>query len=172
MKKLKSKLIAVAAVAVSITMGASLSGCVTLNERDIKQTVSTVNVSADANFKAEFGSYADAIGDETISKMDLIVSYLNTGYSYVQQGYTYAQVFDMLSDALVENTVVTQYATAYVLKSKAEAGTLNLTTYASKETEKDRYEYLLGGTDSEGVKKAKYALNSSLNGVLDRYEKN
>ncbi len=172
MKKLKSKLIAVAAVAVSITMGASLSGCVTLNERDIKQTVSTVNVSADANFKAEFGSYADAIGDETISKMDLIVSYLNTGYSYVQQGYTYAQVFDMLSDALVENTVVTQYATAYVLKSKAEAGTLNLTTYTSKETEKDRYEYLLGGADSEGVKKAKYALNSSLNGVLDSYEKN
>lgn len=172
MKKLKSKLIAIAAVAVSITMGASLSGCVTLNERDIKQTVSTVNVSADANFKAEFGSYADAIGDETISKMDLIVSYLNTGYSYVQQGYTYAQVFDMLTDALVENTVVTQYATAYVLKSKSEAGDLSLDAYNLQQTEKDRYEYLLGGTASEGVKKAKYALNSSLNGVLDSYEKN
>ncbi|MGN0823767.1 MAG: hypothetical protein ACI4MB_01720 [Candidatus Coproplasma sp.] len=172
MKKLKSKLIAVAAIAVSITMGASLSGCVTLNERDVKQTVSTINVSANSDFKAEFGAYADVIQDETVTKMDLIVSYLNTGYSYVQQGYTYAQVFDMLTDALIENTVVTQYATAYVLKSKAEAGTLNLTTYSSKETEKDRYEYLLGGTDSEGVKKAKYSLNSSLNSVLDSYEKN
>ncbi|MGN1061364.1 MAG: hypothetical protein ACI4QN_06485 [Candidatus Coproplasma sp.] len=172
MKKLKSKLIAIAAVAVSITMGASLCGCVTLNERDIKQTVSTVNISASSDFKTEFGSYADAIETETVTKMDLIVAYLNTGYSYVQQGYSYAEVFDMLSDALVENAVVTQYATTYVLKSKSEEGTLNLTDYQSKETEKERYECLLGGENSEGVKKAKYSLNSSLNSVLDSYEKN
>lgn len=172
MKKFKSKLIAIAAVAVSITMGATLGGCVTLNERDVKQTVSTVNLSASSDFKAEFGDYADAIEEDTVTKMDLIVSYLNTGSSYVQQGYTYAQVFDMLSDALVENIVVTQYATAYVLKNKAEAGDITLAEYNAKATEKEKYEYLLGGEDSKGVKSAKYSVNSSLNSVLDNYEKN
>ncbi|MGN0813472.1 MAG: hypothetical protein ACI4MQ_08195 [Candidatus Coproplasma sp.] len=174
MKKLKSKLIAIAAVAVSITMAASFSGCVTLNEKDVKQTVSTVNLSASSDFKTEFGDYADAIEEETVTKMDLIVSYLNSGSSYVQQGYTYAQVFDMLSEALVENAAVTQYATAYVLKSKCEASDLNITldTYLLQETEKDKYEYLLGGETSDAVKSAKYSLYSSLNNVLDSYEKN
>ncbi|MGN0807140.1 MAG: hypothetical protein ACI4MN_01660 [Candidatus Coproplasma sp.] len=175
MKKLKSKLIAIAAVAVSITMSATLGGCVTMNRRDSKQVVSTINISASSDFTSEFGEYADAIGEETVTKMDLIVSYLNTGYSYVQQGYTtYAQVFDMLSDALVENTVVTQYATAYVLKSKCEDSDSNisLSTYLSKESEKEKYEYLLGGEASDGVKSAKYSVNSSLNSVLDSYEKN
>lgn len=171
MKKFKSKLIAIAAVAVSITMGATFGGCVTLNERDVKQTVSTVNLSASSDFKAEFGDYADAIEDETITKMDLIVSYLNTGSSYVQQGYTYAQVFDMLSDALVENATVIQYATAYVLKSKAEVGDITLAEYNAKSTEKEKYEYLLGGESSDSVKSAKYSVNSSLNSVLDNYEK-
>ncbi|MGN0806337.1 MAG: hypothetical protein ACI4MC_04795 [Candidatus Coproplasma sp.] len=171
MKKLKSKLIAIAAVAVSITMGSSLTGCVTLNERDIKQTVSTVDISASSDFTAEFGDYADTVESETVTKMDLIVAYLNTGYSYTQQGYTYEQVFDMLSDALVENAVVTQYATTYVLRSKAESGEITLDTYLLQETEKDKYEYLLGGEESEGVKKAKYSLNYSLNSVLDSYEK-
>ncbi|MGN1103582.1 MAG: hypothetical protein ACI4QI_01780, partial [Candidatus Coproplasma sp.] len=170
MKKLKSKLIAVAAVAVSITMGATLGGCVTLNEKDVKQTVSTVNLSASSDFKTEFGSYADAIEEETITKMDLIVSFLNSGSTYVQQGYTYAQVFDMLSDALVENAAVTQYATVYVLKSKVEAGEITLTEYNAKTTEKEKYEYLLGGEDSKGVKQAKYSLNYSINSVLDSYE--
>lgn len=172
MKKLKSKLIAIAAVAVSITMSATLGGCVTLNERDIKQIVSTINISASSDFKAEFGDYADAIEEDTVTKMDLIVSYLNTGSSYVQQGYTYAQVFDMLSDALVENIVVTQYATTYVLKNKAEANKITLAEYNAKTTEKEKYEYLLGGEDSKGVKNAKYTVNSSLNSILDSYEKN
>lgn len=172
MKKLKSKLIAIAAVAVSITMSATLGGCVTLNERDIKQIVSTINISASSDFKAEFGDYADAIEEDTVTKMDLIVSYLNTGSSYVQQGYTYAQVFDMLSDALVENIVVTQYATTYVLKNKAEANKITLAEYNAKTTEKEKYEYLLGGEDSKGVKSAKYSVNSSLNSILDSYEKN
>lgn len=174
MKKLKSKLIAIAAVAVSITMSATLGGCVTMNKRDTKQVISTINVSASSDFTTEFDDYADAIGEETVTKMDLIVSYLNTGYSYVQQGYSYADVFDMLSDALVENTVVTQYATAYVLKSKCEesGSNISLSTYLSKESEKEKYEYLLGGETSDGVKSAKYSVNSSLNSVLDSYEKN
>ncbi|MGN1373038.1 MAG: hypothetical protein ACI4VK_03200 [Candidatus Coproplasma sp.] len=171
MKKFKSRLIAIAAVAVSITMGATLGGCVTLNEKDTKQIVSTVNISASADFRAEFGDYADVVEDEYVTKMDLIVSYLNTGSSYTQQGYSYAVVFDMLSEALAENAVVTQYATVYVLKSKVEAGDISLDEYNSKTTEKEKYECLLGGEDSDGVRSAKYSLYSSLNNVLDSYEK-
>lgn len=170
MKKFKSKLIALAAVAVSITMSASLGGCVTINKKDVKQTVSTVNLSASSDFKAEFNDYADAIGEETVTKMDLIVSYLNSGSSYIQQGYSYAQVFDMLSDALVENIAVTQYATAYVLRSKTQADEISLERYLSKATEKEKLEYLLGGENSKGVKSAKYSLYSTLNSVLDSYE--
>lgn len=172
MKKLNKKVIAVTALAVAITMGASFTGCVAINESDIKQTVSTVTISNSEAFKGEFGSYADALTSEKVLKRDLIVAYLNTGYSYVQQGYTYEQVFDMLTDALTENAIVTQYATAYVLKSKVEDGSITLDGYTAKQTEKEKYEYLLGGESSKGVKTAKYSLNSSLNSVLDSYEKN
>lgn len=172
MKKLKNKLIAIAAVAVAITMGASVAGCVTMNERDVKQTVSTVNISDSADFQSEFGEYADEVETETILKRDLIVAYLNTGYSYVQQGSTYAEVFDMLSDALIENAAVTQYATTYVLKNKAEddSDPVTLEGYRSQTTEAAKYEYLLGGEDSDGVRNARYAVNSSLNSALDSYE--
>ncbi len=168
MKKLKSKLIAVAAVAVSITMGASLAGCVTLNEKDVKQVVSTVNLAGSADFKTEFGSYAEAVEPDTVYKRDLIVAFLNAGYSQIEQGYSYAQVFDSLSDALAENAAVLQYATTYLLRSKAEVGTVSLETYKSKRTEKEKYEYLLS---ESGVKQAKYTLNASLNSALDNYER-
>lgn len=173
MKKLKSKLVAIAAVAVAITMGASVAGCVTLNDKDIKQTVSTVCLADSEDFKTEFGEYADEVGSSAILKRDLIVAFLNTGSTYVNSyGYTYAQTFDLLSEALVENAVVTQYATAYILKSKIESGDVALEKYRSYDTETEKYEYLLGGAESKGVKSAKYTVNSSLNSMLDSYEKN
>lgn len=167
----KKKLIAVAAVAVAITMGTSLAGCVTLNERDVKQTVSTVNLANSETFKTEFGKYAEAVEPETVIKRDLIVAYLNSGYSS-QQGTSYAQIFESLTNALVENAAVMQYATTYVLKSKAEAGDVTVEEYKAKTTEIEKYEYLLGGADTDGVKNAKYSVNSSLNSALDSYERN
>lgn len=172
MKRLNKKLLATSALAVAITMGASLAGCSAINGSDLKQTVSTINIANSEEFKQEFGSYANTVVTEEVLKRDLIVAFYNNGSSYVQQGYTYAQVFDMLSDALVENAVVTQYAAVYVLKSKVEDGTLSLSEYEAKSTETEKYEYLLGGADSKGVKTAKYSLNVSLNNVLDSYEKN
>ncbi len=168
----KNKLIAIAAVAVAITMGASLAGCVTLNEKDVKQTVSTVNIADSEKFKEEFKEYADTVETETVLKRDLIVAYLNTGSSYVQKGYTYAQVFDMLSDALVENATVMQYAVTYVLRNKVEAKDSKVTVegYKAKTSEIEKYVYLLG-EDSEEVKNAKYSVKSSLNSALDNYER-
>lgn len=172
MKRLNKKLLATSALVVAITMGASLTGCSAINGSDLKQTVSTVNIANSEEFKQEFGSYADTVVTEEVLKRDLIVAFYNNGSTYVNQGYTYAQVFDMLSDALVENAVVTQYAAVYVLKSKVESGTLSVADYIAKETEIEKYEYLLGGADSKGVKTAKYSLDTSLNNVLDSYEKN
>ncbi len=170
MKKLKSKLIAIAAVAVAITMGASVAGCVTLNEKDIKQTVSTVCLADSEDFKTEFGDYAEAVGSSAILKRDLIVAFLNTGSTYVNSyGYTYAQTFDLLSEALVENAAVTQYATAYLLQEKAKKGDIDLSSYNACGTEAEKFEYLLGA-DSDGVRSARYSVNSSLNSMLDNYE--
>jgi len=167
----KKKLIAIAAVAVAITMGTSLAGCVTLNERDIKQTVSTVNLANSEAFKTEFGKYAETVEPETVIKRDLIVAYLNSGYSS-QQGTSFAQIFESLSNALVENAAVMQYATTYVLRSKTEEGLITVEDYKAKKTEIEKYEYLLGGVEAKEVISAKYAVNSSLNSALDSYERN
>jgi len=169
MKKF-SKMALCAAVAVAITMGGAFSGCVTVNEEDVKQVVSTVDIRKSESFSEEFSSYAAAVEGETVTKRDLIVAFLNTGYSMVQNGSTYRETFDYLSEALVENAVVTQYATSSLLKHKVEAGEADLSTFNAKETQQEKLEYLLGGADSKGVKSAKYTLYSSLNSLLDSYE--
>ncbi|MGN0804553.1 MAG: hypothetical protein ACI4MS_04135 [Candidatus Coproplasma sp.] len=172
MKKFKSKILLCATVAVAITMGGTLAGCVTINEEDVKQVVSTVNISNSQAFKDEFGDYASVVTTESILKRDLLSAFLSTGYSYVQQGYSYADVFDLLSDGLVENSAVTQYATVYLLKSKCEDASsgVDLATFKSKPTEKEKLEYLLGGEDSKGVRTATYTLKYTLNNTLDSYE--
>lgn len=170
MKK-SSKLILCAAVAVAITMGGTMTGCVTMNEEDVKQTVATVNISESDAFAEQFKDYASAVTTETILKRDLIAAFLNNGSSLIQQGASYEAAFNTINEGLVQNAVVTQYATAALLKNKVEKGELSLSDFKSKDSEKGKYEYLLGGEDSLGVKRAKYNLNSSLNTLLDSNEK-
>ena len=59
----------------------------------------------------------------------------------------------------------------YLLKEKAESENLTaqqvISEYESKETEVEKYEYLLGGKDSDDVKIATYSLYSSLNNAID-----
>ncbi len=170
MKK-SSKLILCAAVAVAITMGGTMTGCVTMNEEDVKQTVATVNISESDAFAEQFKDYASAVTTETILKRDLISAFLNNGSSLMQQGLSYEDAFNTLNESLVQNAVVAQYATVALLKNKVEKGELNLPDFKSKGSEKEKYEYLLGGEDSLGVKRAKYNLNSSLNSILDNNER-
>lgn len=112
------------ALALVLTVGAT--GCdflVTDNEKDLKQTVATVNISS--NLKSAEMECADDVqklidnkGLSTdIPKRDLIAYFLNTGYMYVQNyGYTYEDTFNMLMDGLVEKKILTQYAVAHFLE--------------------------------------------------------
>ena len=84
----------------------------------------------------------------------------------------------MLLDALTENAVLVQYSTMYLLRDKATNANSDLVqdvnaleTYMSLSDEVKKYEYLLGGEDSDEVKIAKYSLYSSINGAIDTYEK-
>lgn len=168
----KRKRLLCAAVAVALTLGvsgAAFAGCIAVNnEEDVKQVIAEVDISTDANFKAEFGSYADAVSKDVILKRDLILSYINVGSNY--SGSSTGATFKTLVDSLVNNAIVTQYATAALLKDRVSEA--DLTEYKALNDDTARYEYVLGGEDSEGVKSSKMKLYTLLNGTLDTYEKN
>lgn len=168
----KSKRLLCAAVAVALTMGASgavFAGCVaTNNEEDVKQVIAEIDISTENSFKAEFGNYAEVVEKDVILKRDLILSYINVGSNYA--GYATGTVFETLVNGLVSNSIVTQYATAALLKDRVEEQDLDEFNALTDVTAK--YEYILGGEESDGVQSSKMKLYTLLNGTLDSYEKN
>lgn len=167
---MKSKKLICGAVAVAITMTATFTGCVTINEKDMKQTIATVDITKSADL-GDLAAYSDAITEDVIVKRQLVAAFINAGSSYISAGYSYAETFNLLVESLIANSAVTQYTILYVLKEKTEAGEVTLAEYNAKEGEAAKLEYLLGGENSEGVLTAKYSLYSSLNSLLDSYEK-
>ncbi|MDE6557604.1 MAG: hypothetical protein K2K39_00695 [Clostridia bacterium] len=176
----KSKRLICMAVAATLTLGvasAGLAGCISVNnEEDVKQVVATVDITKNEEFNKEFEGYASAVTEKKFVKRDMLTAFINGGYQYAgNNGYAYA--FNLIKDSLVSNAIYTQYATAYVLRDRVENGygedktKLSLDTFKSKETEVEKYEYLLGGENSDGVKHAKYTLNYSLNNMLDSIER-
>ena len=166
---MKSKKLICGAVAVAITMTATFTGCVTINEKDMKQTIATVDITKSADL-GDLATYSSAITEDVIVKRELVAAFINAGSSYISAGYSYAETFNLLVESLIANSAVTQYTILYVLKEKTEAGEVTLEEYNAKDGEAAKLEYLLGGEDSEGVKMAKYSLYSSLNSLLDSYE--
>ena len=174
----KKKLIS-GVIASTVILSATLGGCglVSANAAaDMSQVIAEINVSNAVTLDKELDAYKNTVGTSTVIKRELVAYFLNTGYSYIQSGLSYEKVFTMLMNGLVENGVLTQYATMYLLKEKAESENLTaqqvISEYESKETEVEKYEYLLGGKDSDDVKIATYSLYSSLNNAIDSYEKN
>ncbi len=174
----KKKLIS-GVIASTVILSATLGGCglVSANAAaDMSQVIAEINVSNAVTLDKELDAYKNTVGTSTVIKRELVAYFLNTGYSYIQSGLSYEQVFTMLMNGLIENGVLTQYATMYLLKEKAESENLTaqqvISEYESKETEVEKYEYLLGGKDSDDVKIATYSLYSSLNNAIDSYEKN
>ena len=166
--KSRKKLICLA-VAASLVMGAAFTGCTAINnEADVKQTVATVNISKADAFATEFGeNYKAAVTDKVYVKRDMLTAYYNTYSNYTQMGYSNAEIFDMIKDNLVSSAVNTQYAIVYMLKSKGDDA---LAEYLALPDEVKKYEYILGGEESEAVLRAKYSLQSTLNSVLDSAE--
>ncbi|MCD8286390.1 MAG: hypothetical protein LUD50_04105, partial [Clostridia bacterium] len=165
---MNKKIIAVAVLAAAFAAGACLSGCnVSTNSTyDMEQIVAEVDITESEYFEgSEVENYAKAVTSSTgIIKRDLVAYFLNAGYSYVSNGYSYEDTFNMLLDSLVDNAVLTQYSTMYLLKDIVE-DTAN-TTYTTAAdvvsaylavgsdektedaTKVDRYIWLLNGGQS------------------------
>ncbi len=180
MGKKKIKLIS-GIVAAALTCSVAFGGCSLISTdtaKDMKRTIAEVDISKTEAFKTEFGdnsSYFDAIGKTEVIKRELITYFVNVGYSYMQQyGWTAEQTFTALADGLVENAVLTQYATMYLLQQKAAEDPSALEKFrslsGSGHEEYEKYEYLLG-ENSDEVKLAKYNLMASVNSSIDSAEK-
>ncbi len=185
----------VAALVLGLALAAGGVGCgnfiITDSEKDLKQTVATVNVSG--HLTEEYADVADDVAEivnslsTDISKRDLVISFLNTGYQYVQNyGYTTEDTFNMLMDGLVSNEIMIQYAIAYYLKntSLSAAGCkqyVEAQKAGASEREKELYKaypevlvlkYFItdGGNDDTDYNVVVYNLKKSLNDSLDSLE--
>lgn len=165
------KKLACAAVAAAIGLSVGVTGCSlvsTNNRQDMGQVIAEVNISnVDASLKDDaVKTYGESVGASKIIKRDLIAYFINVGTSYINSGYGYDETFNLLLDSIINNEVLTQYATMYLLNTSE----IDVNQFNAKPTEAEKYEYLLGGEDSEDVKIAKYSLYSSINSVLDQFE--
>ncbi len=186
----------VAALVLGLALAAGGVGCsnfiITNSEKDLAQTVATVNISGNLT-----GDYVDVADDVTeivnslsteISKRDLIISFLNTGYQLVQSyGYTYEDAFNLLMDDLVDTKIMIQYAVAYYLKNNPALTAAGCKQYVeaqkagASEREKELYaaypevlvlKYFLteNGADDTDYNVVVYGLKKSLNDSLDSLE--
>lgn len=178
---MKKKSIVCGVLASSVALAATFGGCSLISSNpaaDMNQTVAVVDISKAAAFDKELASYSQAVGSTSVIKREMVTYFINYYYTYVQNyGYTYEQTFNLILDSLVENAVLVQYSTVYLLQDKATNKDSVLgydadavSKFEAKETEAEKYEYLLG-EDSDEVKIAEYNLRSSINSAIDSREK-
>ncbi len=192
-KKNNAKKIAALLLGAALAVGSV--GCgnfiVTDSEKDLAQTVAKVDISA--NLTEEYqdvaGEVAEIVGSlsKEISKRDLVISFLSTGYQDVQNGYGYEYAFTRVMDTLVSQKIMIQYAVAYFLKNTSLTAAdckryVEEQKAAATEKEKELYEaypevltlkYFLtdGGNDDTDYDVTVYNLKKSLNDSLDSIEK-
>lgn len=170
---MKKKRIAVTLVASCITLSAVFGGCSLVSKNsaaDMAQIIATVDIrNSDAFEGSGLNECKDAITPTSIEKRDLVSYFINVGSSYINESsnYTYEEVFNLLLDSLIDNAVLTQYSTLYLLKEKLNSDPSALETYKAYSTDSEKCEYLL---DDDKINLAKYKLYSSLNSALDSYE--
>ena len=197
-----NKMKKVVATLLGVSMAIGATGCqfvVTDNEKDLAQTVATVDISdslkggeldvASAELDALVGNLST-----DISKRELVTYFLNNGYQYVENyGYTYEQAFTMMLDGLVNREIIMQYAMAYYLANGKDKGinAVNCKAYIESELAKTSgkekellqeypevltFKYFLtdgGKTEAESLKaydRAVYQLKKSVNDSLDSME--
>lgn len=175
---MKKKNIVCGVLASSVAVAATFGGCSLVSTNpgaDMNQVIAEVDISKAAALSSEFSEdYTAAVGSTSIIKRELVAYFINYGYSYVQNyGYSYEETFNYLLDSLIENAVLVQYSTMYLLEKKvADEGESVLDTFKDKKSEGEiaKYEYLLG-EDSKEVKIAEYNLRYSVNSAIDAREK-
>ena len=180
----------------ALSVGATGCGFITTdNQKDLEQTVATVDISSKLAKTEQYKDVAGAVKNiiqmmsTDVLKRDLVSYYLSTGYTYVEQyGYTYEDTFNMLLDGLVSREIIIQQAIAYYL-AKANGATeaacnafieaeLNATTDAKVKALLEEHKevlvlkYFLSIEDAEETEynKGVYTLKKSLNDSLDSLE--
>lgn len=190
-----------AALLLGIALTVGGTGCnflTTDNQKDLAQTVATVNIAENLKNDETYKDYADAVAElvnngglsTDIYKRDLIAYFLSVGATYVQSyGYTYKDTFNMLMDTLVRRKIMMQYAVAYYLAKGDGVTAEGCEAYVKAETEKAQgrekellekypevltYKYFLtkGGNAEEmdDYNLSVYSLLQSLNSSLDSLE--
>ena len=122
--KIKSKKTAAIALAAVMSLG-MFAGCdnvIRNNKKNMNQTVATVNITDSDTFKSEFSLSEEitqkVISTASVSKRDLILMFVVSGYSqYLSYGYTYEDLFNRISEMLVQRQIYVQYAKSYFLKN-------------------------------------------------------
>ena len=98
--------------------------------------------------------------------------YISYGSSVGGSDTSAKEKFNLLLDGLIDNAVLIQYCTMELLADKvASGGNAALAEYNSLKSDIEKYEYLLGGADSDAVLSVKYKLYSAVNSTIDNYEK-
>lgn len=183
---------AIAAVSLALVMGCGMfAGCdliTTDATKDMKQIIAEVDISASADFAAdgEFAAYKSAVEKTEISKRDLVASFISNYSSlssYLQSGSaSYKDIFDTLSNSLVERQIYLQYAKVYLLKNGAleeestERETFSLSEYealtkAEYGSDADRDIALLGFfLTQEERDRTDYNLRAMFNNSIDSIE--
>ncbi|MDE6586016.1 MAG: hypothetical protein K2K80_04990 [Clostridia bacterium] len=175
---MKSKKIIGGILAASVAAAAVLGGCSQISSNqtaDMNQVLAEINVTNAAAIDKNLKEYADAVGTSKVIKRELVTYFINAGSNYINNyGWSYNQTFTYFMDQLVDNAVLVQYATLYLLKDKAardnQSAATVISEYNSKPTKVEKYKYLLG-EDSDDVKIATYTLMKAINNAIDRKEK-
>ncbi|MBQ8394991.1 MAG: hypothetical protein IJX49_05400 [Clostridia bacterium] len=193
-----------AAILLGLALSVGATGCnfvVTDNEKDLAQTVASVDITSTLTKSEKYKDYADDVSaildnlTSDISKRDLVAYFLSTGYQYVESyGYTYADTFNMLLDGLISREIMIQYAVAHYFEQGVgtkegceqyiaeQLAALDVKD-AKQKKEKELLEahpevltlkYFLteGGKEAEDYDRAVYSLKQSLNNSLDSMEAN
>ncbi len=187
-----------AALFLGVALAVGGVGCnfiVTDNEKDLAQTVATVDIS-DALANSEYSAVASDVKkivanlSTDISKRDLVAYFLSAGYQYVES-YGYEETFNMLMETLVSREIMIQYAVAYYLKNNADITVAGCEQYVKDQLaavsgrEKELLEanpevltlkyFLTDGGKADATEeydRAVYNLKKSFNSSLDSLEAN
>lgn len=170
---MRKKVIIGGMLAATVLTSAVLGGCsqVSTNQTaDMNQVIAEVNVSNAKALEDDLKYFADALGTTEVIKRELVTYFINVGSTYMNNyGYDHEKTFNLLMDNIVDNAVLVQYATLYLLQDKAEKSSKEtvLAEYNAKTTLAAKYEYLL---DKEDINLAEYSLRYSINSAIDSYE--
>ncbi len=167
----------VAAITLATVMGCGIfAGCDLMtqdSQKDLNQEIATVDLTKSEDFSVggKYADYKEAISGTSISKRDLVVSFMSNGQNYYNAYGSYALTFNALCNDLVNDQVHLQYAKVYFF----EKGTHTPEGYAAATAGiDDEVKREIAGLayflDDDEIAKAEYDVKVSFNNQLDSYE--